>query len=477
MRRGDADLRMDRGRARRRGSARRGGAAPRGAVPGLPGHRRGGAGLRAAGTEPAPRPRPRPGAVPRARPARRRLRHQPARSQAQLAAGRGPRRRRGRGHDGGGGARRALARARPAVVRRHRPRRHRGAAGRGGGALGAGPCPAAPPPRHHPQGREPVQRRLVAAHLPPRPRGGGDGLVLGRRGRPDLPDRRRRRARRRADPGAALRPPDALGHRSAERRGAAIRRHLRPLARRRAGRGLGRADGGELRHHRVAALAPDHAGPSAGHLQHRLGDGGVRAQRARLRADRPADRPDPRGIEPGRAQPLRAGRRRRVRHHGRGAARLGARRAGLRAARAPPGWASRTAPDRPALGHDRGVVRDARRHHHRAGAGAPRRLPAPRPRGADGVLRRARHAGDPGPHPAPAARLVLARRRRSGRDRDRPAGRPATASPTRRHPMPRRCGGNSTPASARRRITRRASPRRACPPIPYAAAPSRPPAP
>ena len=102
--------------------------------------------------------------------ARRGVRRLPRDLREQLASGGEPGAGHGRAHGGGRGGRRPVARARPALGRRHRARRHRGAARRGRRHRGAQTAPAAAPAARDPRGREPLQRRERAPDLPARGR-------------------------------------------------------------------------------------------------------------------------------------------------------------------------------------------------------------------------------------------------------------------------------------------------------------------
>ena len=80
----------------------------------------------------------------------------------------------------------------------------------------------------------------------------------------------------------------AADHGCAERDHRAVRRHLHGVDRRRAYRPVRHSDHRRLCHHRRAHRAGANAGAAAGAVLRGVGNGGVRAQRAGLRADRHA---------------------------------------------------------------------------------------------------------------------------------------------------------------------------------------------
>ena len=286
-----------------------------------------------------------------------------------------------------------------AAVRRRGTRADRRAAVGGGVRAGRDRPPAERPGPWHqrPRGREPDQRRYRAGALP----GGGRRrrrLVLAGRGGPAARPRRdrrhrdrpRRRLGDRGGPQAARRPAGG-GHDLAPERV----RGLRPG---RAGRCLRGPGGGHDRHLRRLALARDLHGAHAAHGLLGVGDPDLPAQRAAVRADRPAAAADRRG-------PLRRAAGRAAGHRGGGLARgdrlparLGARQRlgdpGARPAREPARAAGRLAP-----AHDPGLGGHARLGLARRRARPARRLPRSRRAAVRHLRRDLLDAGPPGPHP------------------------------------------------------------------------------
>src|SRR6185503_8809502 len=169
----------------------------------------------------------------------------------------------------------------------------RGPAGRLRGDGGAAQAEAPAPADGDPRGGEPVQRRDGAAHLPGGGRGGDDRGVLGMEaGAAAAADLRRRRGAALVA-GEALHPGLGPGERHPGERAAPVREHVRGVDHRRPSGAVGDHHDGRVRddHRPARGRADERALPDR--LLRGLGRGGAGAERAGLRADRPAAARDP----------------------------------------------------------------------------------------------------------------------------------------------------------------------------------------
>ena len=238
-------------------------------------------------------------------------RHIVAGPQPLSAAARGPGARRRHLHHRGRCFRR-LENGRAADRRGDRARRHRRAAGCGGGERRARAVQGAAPHHRHPAGREPAQR---CHRTPDLPAGGFGSARLDhaeQRHSDDLAVNDRQPGR-----GLCARPllaADAQPDRGCgEQHGGAIRRNIRGLDPGRQARPFGHHHHRRLCHDPRAQGAAPHVGKTARQHLFGVGVGGLRAQRAGLRADGPAGTVDRRPACRG-----RAGRSIRLRRNGAG---------------------------------------------------------------------------------------------------------------------------------------------------------------
>ena len=433
----------------RRAGAGRPVAQDRRALSGLSRARRRGRRFRAGRAARRTRARSRARAFSCASAGRRRLRHVDPRFEARLDRGFRPCARRRRRHNHCRRHCRALADARSRLGPGDRARRHCRAARRGRRLRRPAPHQSAAPPRLHSRGREPVQRRERAGDLSRRGDRGdlrhdGDDNPAARAFRASLAFcRLGARHIAAAHHGARLGCADGDPH--------AIPDGLRRLADRRAPASVGRADAGRLRRHGLAHHAHARASPPA--VLRGLGDRDLLSQRARLRADRTADRTDLLETRRRRPRAIFAGRRGGSRDSCARTFRLGFSQRRRRLdlwplARLQPDQSRRAA--RLARRAGRFMGRYARHRHagrraRAAGWGEP--VPASRSHPVRRLFRRARHADHPGVYARPA---VATARSAAGSSAGEGIGLCAHRGPARRARQPRRRGQRRLAACARR---------------------------